>query len=214
MSTANRQPCPPWCPGTHDVIDDGRRHPEDAGVEHLGPQVDRFRARDASTPVTVDVYAFRHDLPGARDSDWTSVRFDGHDSLGEPVASAWTSEDARRLGEALIRAADLLDGRIGREALPWWTCPPWCDDVHEGDEGRDEALHQRSWSGRGWRIDLQACQNRDGSPSWGPELFLGECEAVRAPEVPAFRTALDAALGWIESDASQGAGNVTTGDVR
>ncbi|WP_017936070.1 hypothetical protein [Nocardioides sp. Iso805N] len=104
--------CPPWCGAEHhdDRAYQGRPlHPDDQGVMHRR-SVDRWRPRydgdrDAEE-IDVWIEAKRYDFDA--DGDWLEIYADNvHPGfvcdLGLQV------EDARRLGEALIRACDIVD---------------------------------------------------------------------------------------------------------
>lgn len=108
--------CPPWCSGEHQVLrtDRGRSvHPDDAGVTHNGPVVDAWRPvygedgkLDENT-IEVRIEGTRHDLA----DDWPDKVTATNVCLGSLGEVELHGPDARRLGLALIAAADLLEGR-------------------------------------------------------------------------------------------------------
>ncbi|WP_166390264.1 hypothetical protein [Nocardioides ochotonae] len=123
--------CPSWCGGGHvDVREyDGRpAHPEDAGIYHRSNFVDRWQPtygeRLHEDFIEVRVEGKRHDVAQVQ-LDGEIVDNDFPDQItATNVFPGFLAEvgldvpDARRLGEALIRACDLAEGRVtaGSEA--------------------------------------------------------------------------------------------------
>lgn len=109
--------CPSFCCGRHD---DRRAdglgnvaHPSDAGVMHYSSTVDSWRpSMDGRTlgkadAIDVKVEAFRHDNTP---NDWPDlVRVEGDVCPGLSSGINLEAPDARRLGLALVAAADLTE---------------------------------------------------------------------------------------------------------
>src|SRR4051794_39045619 len=103
--------CPTWCRGRHFVDRDDRTHVADQGVWHHSDVIDSWLPDhgDASEPIVVNVEGYRRDHPKHPEAgpDWTEVRADGDVCPGFMGGVSLPVADARRLGLALIAAADL-----------------------------------------------------------------------------------------------------------
>lgn len=106
--------CPPWCAGFHAVnrgIEAGGHaiHSEDEGVFHYGPLTEwhsysqwvRTDPRK-QPPITVQIECFRQDNFDDDEAPW--IRISG------PIdTNNLKRRDARLLGEALLRAVELME---------------------------------------------------------------------------------------------------------
>lgn len=106
--------CPSWCAGNHAIsrgVDSGGRaiHPDDEGVFHYGPLTEWFsysqRLRpdpEKQPPITVQIECFRQDNFDDDEAPWIRV-------TGPIDTDGLTRRDARLLGEALVRAVELME---------------------------------------------------------------------------------------------------------
>lgn len=103
--------CPPWCDGEHrdERTEPGGRaiHPDDAAREHSSAPLDTWHPTDSEgrvsrRPMSVVVRGWRYDNHDDDGEDLVVARDDCGSSFELPAS------DARRLGEALVRAADLM----------------------------------------------------------------------------------------------------------
>ncbi|MCD4525249.1 hypothetical protein [Nocardioides sp. cx-173] len=122
MSTTAEVPiaitCPPWCGGDHLIDRDDGTHVADRGVWHNSAIVDTWTGvhADGPDPIVVRVQGYRHDNPdhpeGPDLSQWhDEVVVDGDVYPGFMSSVQLPAVDARRLGRALIAAADILEAQ-------------------------------------------------------------------------------------------------------
>jgi hypothetical protein len=100
--------CPAWCGGEHSVDRDGP--PEDHGVRHHSPVVDRWVAEDGREEIIVRVVGYRHDF-GVSQRWADTVQVSGEVNPGSIDGVDLYLADARRLSKAIALACDLLEGR-------------------------------------------------------------------------------------------------------
>ena len=104
---------PTWATeGTETITDrEDRTHPQDRGV-HFGREVATWVHYSESlrgTTIGVELSGFRHDA--AEDFADSVLVWESDSDDMKMQRLCLLAEDARRLGEQLVRAADMLDGR-------------------------------------------------------------------------------------------------------
>jgi hypothetical protein len=105
--------CPSWCGGIHqpDRLDSRGRpaHPEDAGVAHTSAVVAAWTPTEqGADEIEVRVEGFRHDH---NPDGWPDRVRAENTHPGFMSAVDLQVADARRLGEALLKACDLAEAR-------------------------------------------------------------------------------------------------------
>ncbi|MBS44109.1 MAG: hypothetical protein CMH83_13280 [Nocardioides sp.] len=110
--------CPTWCAGFHVPHRTDHHgnpaHPEDAGVEHGSATIDEWHVQATMTALQdevtrVTVTEFRHDHHN--DDELPLIQASAVNP-GHLCSVGLYPSDARRLGEALILAADMVEDRI------------------------------------------------------------------------------------------------------
>ena len=111
--------CPSWCGGEHTEVrlENGKfAHPDDAGVYHYSSAIDTWfpdngdgEGVPCTKAATVRIEGYRHD----NGEDYADHIEAGNVSPGWMGGVDLTVPDARRLGEALIKACDLAEGKAG-----------------------------------------------------------------------------------------------------
>lgn len=100
--------CPPWCSGEHQVSRAAQDFPADQGVVHRSELLATLDGGpdDANCRGYVSIYGFRHDSA----DDWGDTIWLQYESdLSDPARLNVTSNEARRIAAALVKAADVLD---------------------------------------------------------------------------------------------------------
>lgn len=101
--------CPAWCAGTeHRPCRDEKTHVDDRGTYHVSPVIDEWMpvtAVDHTEPISVKIEGYRHDNV---EQWWVDEVYAENVHPGFLSGLGLAAIDARRLGEALIAAADLM----------------------------------------------------------------------------------------------------------
>lgn len=196
MDALSRRPA--WSDPALDDLDRGPgTHADDAGIWMKSRPVDQWtvvheqdgQTFAASDPVRVFVSGFRHDT--RPEFDWSdSVHVEGDTDPGGGN-NLMKADTARRLAAALVKAADLVEGLAGTDAVVGReACDRRpCDAAYRGGT-HAQGLHSVNWM-RANECGVEVSADSVEDEPWSTRISIGgQSVDLQAPEVVRLVSAL------------------------